>query len=284
MRKVLIPIFALLLNCFGSCKKTDVPGINGTAPIRDSLLRVSFNGVPVDVIIDKPEGDTVDAILTFHGTVLYDSLIINAAYTSLNKVRDITTRPHVMFVSVAYPEEGLLMGDNVRESEAALLWVKNTAARQLGITIKKIFMVGHSQGGYVVTRLNTMHPTDGAVANGPGPLNLVLRCQLEENGSIGAGETCRLLREQYGSVFTNPVPYMDRSLLKFTGNHKSDILFTQGMQDSQIQMSSWPLFKQKLDTCTTCQDIQIHEEPNYGHTALFDSPTAAAVYNQFLNR
>lgn len=284
MRIITAFTFIALLFSQPACKKSEVPGRNGSLPINDSLMRISYNGVSVDVVIDKPEGDTVDALLTFHGTVMYDSLIINAAYTSLNKVRDITTRPNVMFVSVAYPEEGLLMGDNVRESEAALLWVKNTAAQQLGITIKKVFMVGHSQGGYVVTRLNTMHATDGAVANGPGPLNLVLRCQLEENGSIGAGETCRLLREQYGSVLTNPGPYMDRSLLKFTSNHKSDILFVQGLQDSQIQMASWPLFKQKLDTCTTCQTIQIHEEPNYGHTALFDSPTAAAVYNQFLNR
>lgn len=275
-----------MLAGISACKKTECPatGLNGNLPINDSLLLISYNGVSVNVVIDKPEGDTVDAILVFHGTVTFDSLIINAAYTTLNAVRNITTRPNVMFVSVAYPEQGLLMGDNVRESEAALLWVKNTAAQQLGITIKKVFMVGHSQGGYVVTRLNTMQPTDGAVANGPGPLNLEYRCRLEETGAIGRSEVCRLMRVQYGSVLTNPVPYLDRSLLLFTSNYKSDILFVQGMQDTDIQMTSWPIFKQNLDTCTTCRDIQIHEEPNGGHSALFNMPSAAVVYNQFLNR
>jgi hypothetical protein len=284
MRKAIIVILVLLLNSLWSCKKTGEPGINGTAPINDSLVRVSFNGVSVDVVISKEEGDTVDAILTFHGTVIWDSLIVNAAYTSLNKVRDITTVPNVMFVSVAYPEEGLPMGDNVREAEAALLWVKNNAARQLGIHIRKVFLVGHSQGGYVVTRLNTLHATDGAVANGPGPLNLELRCRLEETGQIVAGDVCGWMRNFYGSVLTNPGPYTDRSLLTFTNNHKSDILFVQGMQDSQIHMTSYPSFKQKMDSCTNCLGRQFHEEPNYGHTALFDSPNAKVVYNQFLSR
>lgn len=267
-----------------ACKKDNNSGTGGGNNLSPELRTISYNGVSVKVVIDRPLSDTVDALLAFHGTVMDDDIIVDAAYNTLNEVKKITTRPNIMFVSVAYPEEGLLMGDNVRESEAALLWVKNKADSVLGLTIRKIFMVGHSQGGYIVTRLNTMHATDGAVANGPGPLNMVLRCELEETGQIAQGETCRLLRNKYGSVLTNPEPYKQRSLLLFTNNHQSDILFVQGLQDSKIQMTSWPFFKQKMDSCTTCRSIKYHEEPNYGHTALFDSPEAALEFNQFLAR
>lgn len=246
--------------------------------------QVSHNGLGVYVVIDAPQTDTVDVIMSFHGTVMYDSIILPAAENTLEEVMAITERTDIMHVSVAYPEEGLLMGDNVAYAEAALLWVKEDAARELGKTIRKIFLVGHSQGGYIVTRLNTLHPTDGVVANGPGPLNMLLRCQLEENGQIAPGETCRLLKETYGSVTVNPDAYKARSLLMFVNNYKGDILFVQGLQDSQIQMTSWPFFKQKLDTCSSCMDIQFHEEANYGHTALFDSPEAQSVYNAFINR
>jgi len=59
--------------------------------------------------------------------------------------------------SVAYPQQNRETGDGVREAEAALLWVKHEASRALGVTVGRIFQAGHSQGGYVVTRLNTMH-------------------------------------------------------------------------------------------------------------------------------
>jgi len=266
------------------CKKENDSSSGQGSSLGPELKSISYNGVSVKVVIDKPLSDSVDALLTFHGTVMDDDLIVDAAYKALTEVKKITTRPDILFVSVAYPEEGLLMGDNVRESEAALLWVKYKADSALGVKIRKIFMVGHSQGGYIVTRLNTMHPTDGAIANGPGPLNMVLRCELEETGQIAQGETCRLLRNKYGSVLTNPEPYKQRSLLMFTNNHQADILFVQGLQDSKIQMTSWPFFKQKMDSCTTCRSIQYHEEPNYGHTALFESPDAALKFNQFLGR
>jgi hypothetical protein len=32
-----------------------------------------------------------------------------------------------------------------------------------------------------------MYQTNGVIANGPGPLNLVYRCQLEENGQVQNG-------------------------------------------------------------------------------------------------
>ncbi|MBM3752129.1 MAG: hypothetical protein FJW21_13285 [Acidimicrobiia bacterium] len=80
-----------------------------------------------------------------------------AAQLALDSFKRLLVRNDLLLVSVAYPQQNREMGDGVREAEAALLWVKHEASRALGVTVGRIFLAGHSQGGYVVTRLNTMH-------------------------------------------------------------------------------------------------------------------------------
>lgn len=243
---------------------------------------ITFNGVSVNLVIDKPALKEVDVLVVYHGTVMYDSLILNASTELIDRVKAILDREDMMIVSVAYPEQNLLFGDNIREAEAGLLWVKNSANQELGVKVKKVFLLGHSQGGYLVTRLNTMHQTNGVIANGPGPLNLVYRCGLEETGTIPRGITCTLLRNTYGTTTANPAAYFQRSLLNFTSGFKSDILLVQGLNDTPIQMYSWPTFKQEVMNCTSCQSTQILELAGEGHGALFSSPTAKTAFNNFL--
>jgi pimeloyl-ACP methyl ester carboxylesterase len=209
---------------------------------------------------------------------------LGAAQNTLDGFKRILERKDMMIVSVAYPEENLLMGDNVKYAEKALLWLKNKASTELGIEIKKVFLAGHSQGGYVVTRLNTLHETNGVIANAPGPLNLEFRCKLEEDGKIENGIVCSMLKNKYGTTSVNPQAYQSRSLLKFTSGYKSDILFVQGLDDSPIQLTSWPLFKQKVTDCLDCQAVQVHEVAGYGHQSLFENADAIGVFNQFISK
>jgi len=276
-------IFVFLLLII-SCNKGDGPIDANLNSAYQITKNISYNGVSVDVIIDKPDNNELDVLIVFHGTVRRDSLIFQAAHNVLERFKNIIDRKDLMIISVAYPEENLLFGDNIQYCEAALLWVKNNAYSALGITVNKIFLAGHSQGGYLVTRLNTMHQTDGVIANAPGPLNLVFRCQLEENGQIPNEMECTLLYNEYGSTASNPDAYYERSLLNYTEGHKSDILFIQGLQDGPIQMYSWPQFKQKVEDCTNCQSIQFLELPGFGHTALFQSQEARIEFNNFINR
>ncbi|HEX4877224.1 MAG TPA: hypothetical protein VFV31_11180, partial [Chitinophagaceae bacterium] len=212
-----------------------------------------------------------------------DNKIVEAAKRTLENFKKILDKKDLLLISVAYPEENLLMGDNIRQAEAALLWVKNKAAPEMGITVRKIFLAGHSQGGYLVTRLNTLHPTDGVIANAPGPLNLVYRCQLEENGKVPASATCTMLKDQYGNTSTHSAAYHERSLLNFTGGFKADILFVQGMDDAPIQLHSWPLFKEKVLACTDCKETRFLELKGFRHEALFNSPEAKKAFNEFIN-
>lgn len=283
MNSIPLHIFLLFSLVFLACKEKEDDDM---APPADGYLLVktiTYNDVPVDVVIEKPAGNAFDALVVYHGTVTYDSLILQAAHNVLGVFKRILDRDDMLIVSVAYPEEGLLLGDNIRQAEAGLLWLMHKAGEELGITINKVFLAGHSQGGYLVTRLNTMHATNGVIANAPGPLNLVFRCQLEENGHIPRGIVCALLHDEYGPTSENPDPYFARSLLDFTQGHQADILFVQGLNDSPIQMYSWPVFRQQIDDCADCAGVQFLDLAGFGHQALFQSPVARQAFSQFIN-
>lgn len=272
----------MILFLLFACNKEEINEVNNY-PALQTTKNISYNGVSVDLLIDKPEGEEFDVLMIFHGTVGYDSLIMEAANNAMNRFKNILDRKDMMLVSVAYPQEEVLFGDGIKECEAALLWLKHNAGVDLNIEINKIFLAGHSQGGYMVTRLNTMHETDGVIANAPGPLNLVFRCELEENGQIPPGLVCDLLDDEYGPPSVNPNPYFERSLLNYTSNYKSKILFVQGFEDSPIQMYSWPTFKESLLDCDSCEDIQFLELEGFGHNALFNNSQAKNEFNAFIS-
>ncbi|PIE97921.1 MAG: hypothetical protein CR988_05360 [Treponema sp.] len=244
---------------------------------------ITYNNIEFNVVIDKPDLKKVDVLIIFHGTVKTDSNIIPPAKRTLDKFKNLLDKQDMMIISVAYPQHNILFGDNIIQAEAPLLWVKHRADKALDITINKIFLAGHSQGGYIVTRLNTMHQTDGVIANAPGPLNLVFRCKLEETGKTAKGYVCNSLRQVYGTTTTNPDAYFQRSLLNFTGGFKSDILFVQGLNDKAIQMKSWQSFKQNVLNCTDCHNKQFVEVTDAGHEALFESSSAKTAFNNFIN-
>lgn len=245
-------------------------------------LSASYMGTTVPVIVDKPAGKVLDALVVYHGSVWFDAKVIESTNNILDNFKKILTRKDLLLVSVAYPEEGLLVGDNIKHAEAGLMWTMNDAARELGISIGRVFMAGHSQGGYLVTRLNGMHRTAGVVANGAGPLDLVYRCGLEESGQLPSGFYCDALRTAYGSTQANAAAYADRSLLNFTRGFQSRVLFVQGTEDTPIQMRSWPSFKQQVAACTDCAPSRVLDVPGAGHAALFESAEAATAFNAFL--
>ena len=94
---------SLLLLLFLSCEKDN--SANQSNP-NTSAYRItksiSYNSVGVDVIIDKPEGNEFDVLITYHGTVQSDSDILPAAETTLNQFKNILNRQDMMIISVAF--------------------------------------------------------------------------------------------------------------------------------------------------------------------------------------
>lgn len=251
---------------------------------------MNYNGVEVETMIYRPEGDEMDVLFVYHGTVMNDAKTLLAAERMLDKTRAILHRDDLMIISVAYPEENRLFGDNMSEAEVPLIWMKKRSEAVLGLKIKKIFLFGHSQGGYLVTRLNTLYKTDGVIANGAGPIDLTFRCKLEEKGKIktensyvkSQGKVCELLKDEYGSAFDSPSAYRDRSMINFASDQKARILFVQGMEDKNIQMTLWPKFKSALEKCSNCAEYQFLELEGAGHGAAFEDERAIKAINEFL--
>ena len=245
---------------------------------------INYGGVSVQVVIDAPPTPVTDVLVLFHGTVWFDDRIVPAAENTLERFKRLLYRDDMLLVSVAYPQQDREIGDGLREAEAALLWVKYHASKELGLSINRVFLAGHSQGGYVVTRLNTLHSTDGVIANAPGPLDLEFRCLLEERGGAPGSQECGLMNQRYGLPSANPAPYRKISLLSFTGGFKADVLFVQGLDDSPIQMRSWPLFKKAVQNCTNCRQDAFLEVTGAPHEALFLSVEAREAFNQFIDQ
>jgi hypothetical protein len=276
----------LLLFAFLSkgCSVSMLPNTNPVEAPFKTTKRIEYLGVPVDLVIDKPQGRELEVLMVFHGTVIYDSLVVKAAENTLEAFKNLLYTHDKMIVSVAYPEENLLFGDNLQHCEAALQWIVDNSEAELGVIPKKIFLAGHSQGGYLALRLNTLYTTQGVIANGPGPLNLHYRCQLEESGLAPNTPQCHLLKNQFGTTSENPKAYLDRSLLAFTEGHTSDLLLVQGLKDSPIQMYSWPLFTEKMQENSQGINLEIYEVEDGGHPALFSHAGARKSFNDFLAR
>jgi acetyl esterase/lipase len=247
-------------------------------------MRITHNGTAVDIVVDRPARKEADVLVAYHGTVADDRSLREARNRTADEFKALVAPRQMLVVSVSYPQQDVLFGDGIAQAEAALLWVKERAQRELGITVRRVFLAGHSQGGYLVTRLNTMHRTDGVIANAPGPLDLVFRCGLEETGRLETGRVCTKLREAYGTTSADPEAYLQRSLVRFTDGFKADILFVQGLADSPVQLRTWPTFVQAVKACSRCEDVQVLELPGLGHESIFNSAAARTEVGSFLDR
>ena len=160
----------------------------------------------------------VDVVVLFHGTLpeggtytigqaavdMLDRFVstdtTNANYTTLN-IRD-----KIVF-SVAYPQDHIpqnrqfnltgvgteqadfLLGDNLPYARAAVGWVQNSldayiAAQGGSKTIGNVYLFGHSQGGKLVAKINTLDTgITGVVSNSPGPIHLDQTCAAQPGGT-----------------------------------------------------------------------------------------------------
>lgn len=149
---------------------------------------------------------SIDVVVVFHGTVTDDgsSTIQQASETSLTQFLDssnLNVRDKIIF-SAAYPQDHIsntlqynlsgvgtetstfLMGDNLPYVRAAVGWVQNSldtymATNGIGKTIGDVYLFGHSQGGALVSKTNTLDTgITGVVANSPDPIQFDQTCQL----------------------------------------------------------------------------------------------------------
>lgn len=239
-------------------------------PTTPQQFSTSYNGTTFQGYYQLQENTTssTDVILAFGGTIEDPNLVMDNALNQLNRLRNDVGIKNKTIVAIAYPQNVLMGGNNnnIPESEAALLWLKSNPANILGVNVDKIFLFGHSQGGYIVSRLNTMHETDGVISSAPGPINLQIRCQIDETRPYSErNRDCNALFDVYGSATgVNQQQYVNRSLISFTRGHKSRTLYIQGLGDSPFQVERYNEYIDSLNTCTNCVPYTQVLIPAYG--------------------
>ena len=187
---------------------------------------VDSTSYPVMGSLYVPTGITstsIDVVVAFHGTVTEggSSTIADAAANTLTQLinsSNLNIRDKIIF-SAAYPQDHIsatrqynlsgvgtetstfLMGDNIVYTRAAVGWVKNSlnayiAAQGGSKTIKDVYLFGHSQGGALVTKMNTLETgITGVVANSPGPIQFDQTCAAQPGGT-----SCSKVAAIYGAA------------------------------------------------------------------------------------
>lgn len=153
----------------------------------------------------------VDVVVLFHGTLLQggSSTIAEAASDMLERFvgtdttsanyTNLNVRDKIIF-SVAYPQDHIaqdrqfdlagvgteqadfLIGDNLPYARAAVGWVKDSLNGYISAqggtkTIGDVYLFGHSQGGKLVSKINTLDTgIAGVIADAPGPIQFDQTC------------------------------------------------------------------------------------------------------------
>jgi len=275
-----------------------IPTSDAYTGVTTSLILTTYNGYPVRGFLYYPTssnvGSSVDVVVLYHGTIGAPGVSPSgAASTFMTIVRDqINIRDKLIF-SVAYPQDmipawqldaslpaaqfpglnypTLYFGDNIVYAEAALLWVKNNlnsymSSNGISKTVNRVFTFGHSQGAYLVHRLNTMHPVNGVIANAPGPIDLLDRCSGIHNTD---NFTCNKIRFGFGTTTENPSAYNTRSLKSYLSGTLSPTLFTQALDDDSYQVNLMQNTVQVgLNACTNCSTSTFNYYATGGHDAF----------------
>lgn len=237
---------------------------------------VGATSYPVRGVLYVPTSLTsssIDVIVAYHGTISSQTQTIMQAAQFVSNIflNNLNIKDKIIF-SVAYPQDAIpaanqfgiggnedpnfIFESNLPYARAALLWAKNSlntfmSANSISKTISKVFMFGHSQGGSLVHKLNTLETTDGAICNAPGPIRLDLTCTaIGSSGDLIYNTTCLKLFNKYGSPSTS-TQYFNRSVAAYTTGLKARTLYIQGLQDTAGNGNQLTWMNQLIQTLTT---------------------------------
>ena len=260
-------------------------------------------------------GPEVDVVLLYHGTITAAGVSpLDSAQTFIDLATTpsgLNLRDKILF-SVAYPQDAIpvwvteaespsaefpefanvldidtfYFGDGLYHAEAALLWAKENLNSYLtsvgaGKSISRVYTFGHSQGAYMVHRLNTMHRVDGVISNAPGPIDLLDRCSGAQNT---INYTCNKIRVGFGTTTADPDAYNSRSLKEYLTGTLSPQIFTQALDDDSYQVNLMQtVVEPGINTCTEYGPVEIKYYASGGHTAFASNPLVQEDVRNFVH-
>jgi len=274
---------------------------------------ISGTSYPVYGILYVPTSlpaTSIDVVVCYHGTIEGTATtIMQAAQTFMNYALSdsiLNLKDKIIF-SVAYPQDAIpaanqfgiggledpnfIFESNLPYARASLLWAKNSlnafmASNGIAKTIDKVFTFGHSQGGALVHKLNTLETVDGVICNAPGPIRLDLTCSTQElSGNLG--DTCRKMQDIYGSARgVGSSEYLSRSVISYDENLLSPMLYIQGQQDTTGNNNQIVWLEQLLYAIDLNDSINAdytYLPVNGQHAAFITSLEAQVAIRNFVN-
>jgi poly(3-hydroxybutyrate) depolymerase len=277
-------------------------GITGTqitiAPSDGQTFEVDSTSYPVMGSLYVPTSLTsssIDVVVLYHGTLQEGGnvTIAQAAQTSLEFFLDeneLNIRDKIIF-SVAYPQDHIsntrqynlpnvgtenptfLMGDNLPYARAALKWAINSlnafmASNGISKTIGNVYTFGHSQGGKLVAKMNTLETgVTKVISNAPGPIQFDQTCAISPSNT-----SCAKVGAIHGaSVGDGSEPYRTIGLETYTTGHNAPLLFTQALDDS-TGGGNQPTWLQDyinaINAIPTNPSVEYVTTPTGGHAAF----------------
>ena len=254
--------------------------------------------------------NTIDVLVVFHGTIDEGGTqtIAEAAETSLNFFLDqnnLNVRDKIIF-SAAYPQDHIsqsrqygltgvgteestfLFGDNLPYARAAVGWVQNSldaymAANGISKTIGNVYLFGHSQGGALVSKINTLDTgITGVIANAPGPIQFDQTCNIQPGST-----SCTKIAAIHGASTGNgSQPYESIGIESYTSTHNAPLLFTQALDDTAGggNQATWLQdYVNAIDAIGANAATTLTTVATGGHAAFTTDATLQAAIRNFLN-
>lgn len=284
----------------------------------------TYDGYPVRGYLQLPSGPSGarDVILLYHGTISKQATTpLDAASKFLEIASDpggLALDDRILF-SVAYPQDAIpgwtqqaaealfpginlstfYLGDNLPYAKAALDWALNSIDTYLagqGSSLRKarVFAFGHSQGAYLMHRINRLVTIDGVVMNAPGPIDLLGRCAYSEaNGDENS--SCLAIKTAFGSTTGNPAKYESISMRSYLNGLRSPSLYTQALDDFTVDQQGNPddkgapqvknmqtVVQPALEACSDCAPRTFRYYATGGHDCFVVNADVQNDIRQFL--
>ena len=314
-------LFEVIGNDYGGRSSSGIDVVNGgggytSPPIVDidppgaGGQTYNLNGTDYPImgsLYVPPDLTTVDVVVVFHGTLGSTGTIADAAEYQRNLwLNSIVIKDKIIF-SVAYPQDHItnqrqyglpnvgaetatfLMGDNLPYCQAAVEWAKSDlipylATRNITKTLGDVYLFGHSQGGKIVTQLNTvLSGIAGVIANAPGPIQFDQTCA---PGSTNAGSlSCTKVANIHGaSAGDGSQPYQSIGLESYTSGHSAPLLFLQALDDDAGDGNQYQwMLDYYNDLSAAGANCTLYQLAQGGHAAYETDPNAHVQIRNFVN-
>ena len=293
----------------GGSGYTSNPVVTVGAPPSGGAVTYNLNGTeyPIMGSLYVPQGGagTLNVLVAFHGTLdeTGTTTIGDAAYYQRNLwVNTIGVKDMIVFAP-AIPQDHIdgdrqygidgreaasfLMGDNINYARAAVEWVKNDLISYLATqgvtqTLGDVYVFGHSQGGKLACKINTLTTgIAGVVANAPGPIQFDQTCAADPDNY-----SCSKVAAIHGaSTGDGSSPYNTIGLENYTSTHNAPILFTQALDDTVGggNQATWlQNYRNAIDAISGNANTTVTTVPTGGHAAYESNAVLQLAIKNFI--